>query len=227
MSILSVLATPGLKPLHPYPLEKLLLQSRITGKLGRQLNVGNWTEDQALWQMPDQALGGREPKLRIILTNIEQYRCINDPSHLLLLAFPQFRKHLVRTALRKTVFLGEIQSSHRIGFNDYPRLDQDPTLRRGDFLPKNGLTWGEMHVAPQFCGYGHLPAFCNGRFHMIIVSCVTAGSSVVAFESSLRKICWNNERVSSSRTERRIHAIIPYESHIVRVFLTNEIEIAQ
>ena len=121
--------------------------------------------------MPDQALGGREPKLRIVLTNIEQYRCINDPSHLLVLAFPQFRKHLVRTALRKTVLLGEIQSSHRIGFNDHPRLDQDPTLRRGDFLPKNRLTWGQMHVAPQFCGNGHLPAFCNGRFHMTLISC--------------------------------------------------------
>jgi hypothetical protein len=35
------------------------------------------------------------------------------------------------------VLLGEIQSSHRMGFNDCPRLDQDPTLRRGDFLPKN------------------------------------------------------------------------------------------
>ena len=99
--------------MHPYPLEKLHLQSKITGKLGRQLNVGNWTEDQALWQMSDQALGGREPKLRIVLTNIDQYRCINDPSHLFLLAFPQFRKHLVRAALRKTVLLGEIQSSHR------------------------------------------------------------------------------------------------------------------
>ena len=68
--------------MHPYPLEKLLLQNRVAAKLRRQLNIGNWTEDQAIFQIPDQALGGREPKLRIVLTNIEQHRLINDPSHI-------------------------------------------------------------------------------------------------------------------------------------------------
>jgi hypothetical protein len=70
MGILSVDAAPGLNPIHPYPLERLLQQSRVTAKLGRQLNIGNWTEDQAISQITDQALGGREPKLRIVLTNI-------------------------------------------------------------------------------------------------------------------------------------------------------------
>ena len=69
------------------------------------------------------------------------------------------------------MLFGEVQSSYRIGFNDGTRLDHEPTLGRRDFLPKNRLTWGEMHVAPQFCGNGHLPAFCNGRFHMTLISC--------------------------------------------------------
>jgi hypothetical protein len=90
----SVPASPGLKPLHPYPLEKLRLQARIAVELWRQLDVGNRTEDQPIWQVTHQTLGGSEPKLRIILANIEEDRGVNNPSHGTLafpLAFAQFR----------------------------------------------------------------------------------------------------------------------------------------
>jgi hypothetical protein len=63
-------------------------------ELWRQLDVGNWTEDQPIRQVSHQTLGGSESKLRIVLANIEEDRGINDPSHGTLafpLAFAQFR----------------------------------------------------------------------------------------------------------------------------------------
>ena len=81
------------------------------------------------------------------------------------LPFPQVRKHLVRTALRKTMLLGEIQGSHRIGLYDRPRLDEEPTLGCRNLLPKNPLTRGEMHVAPQLGRNGLCP-----RSVMVVVT---------------------------------------------------------
>jgi hypothetical protein len=93
-SVLSVLTDPRLEPFDPYPLEKLLLQRNIAAELGRQLNVSNRTENQAIRQVSHQTLGGSESKLRIVLANIEEDRGVNDPRHGTLafpLAFAQFR----------------------------------------------------------------------------------------------------------------------------------------
>ena len=137
----SVPTSPGLKPLHPYPLEKLRLQARIAVELWRQLDVGNRTEDQSIWQVTHQTLGGSEPKLRIILANIEEDRGINDPSHgTLAFPFPQFGKNLIAAALRKSMLARKVQSTHRIGFNGCARLDNETTFSSRDFLPDNGLT---------------------------------------------------------------------------------------
>jgi hypothetical protein len=57
-SALRVLADPRLAPFYPYPLEKLVLERKITSQ-GRQLDVGNRTADQAIREMP----GGGESKL--------------------------------------------------------------------------------------------------------------------------------------------------------------------
>jgi hypothetical protein len=65
----------------PYPLEKLLLQGKITAEFRCQLDVGNRTGDQALRQVAHQTLSGSEAKLRIVLANIEEDRGINDPGH--------------------------------------------------------------------------------------------------------------------------------------------------
>jgi hypothetical protein len=40
-------------------------------ELWRQLNVGNWTEDQPIREVAQQTLGGSESKLWIVLANIE------------------------------------------------------------------------------------------------------------------------------------------------------------
>lgn len=80
-STLRVLEGPRLEPFHPYPLEKLLLELKITAEFGCQLDVGNRTDEQAFREVPHQTLGGGESKLRIVLANIEENRAINDPSH--------------------------------------------------------------------------------------------------------------------------------------------------
>jgi hypothetical protein len=59
-SALRVLADPRLPPFYPYPLEKRRLERKITSE-GRQLDVGNRTDDQAIREMPDQTPDAASP----------------------------------------------------------------------------------------------------------------------------------------------------------------------
>jgi hypothetical protein len=59
--------------------------------------------------------------------------------------------------------LGKTDCTNRIGLGNFARLDYESALGRGKLLPKDRLNWGELHLAVQFGGNGHLPAFGNGR----------------------------------------------------------------
>jgi hypothetical protein len=65
----------------------------------------------------------------------------------------------------------EVQSCKRIWLNDLTRFNDETALRFGYSLPNHDLTRSEVHVAAEFSRNGHLPAFGNSGFHMIILSC--------------------------------------------------------
>jgi hypothetical protein len=80
------------------------------------------------------------------------------------------------------MFFREAQSCKRIGFNGHARFDDETAFRFGYSLPNHGLTRAEVHVATEFSGNGHLPAFGNSGFHMTTISCNINATSLEAGE---------------------------------------------
>ena len=73
-------------------------------------------------------------------------RRVNRPKPLVF-PFPQFRKHLIGAALRKSMLRRELQSSCGVRFNGCAWLYNETTFPIGHFLPDNGLTWLKIHLA--------------------------------------------------------------------------------
>jgi len=87
-------------------------------------------------------------------------RRVNRPKPLVF-PFPQFRKHLIGAALRKSMLRRELQSSCGVRFNGCAWLYNETTFPIGHFLPDNGLTWLKIHLATKLGRDGYLAAFGN------------------------------------------------------------------